>query len=402
MMRRRRIQFATSAVAGAMTILATGPVSAQQASTSAGSASRPRSTDERVNTELATPPPVNSDYRRAAEGTLPVVPGAAPVPVAGGAIDPAARPLAGANGLATTNPARPALPPGADAAMLIVHAVAMGVEGSTLAAVAEANKPDENGNDAVKALMTHAMDETRESKELMTRAAAAGNSLDANSPVRRLYGAANGYLTTLGSLTAPGGAGSPNDKAQIAAINHAVKAVMDSDHLMQLGAMAPASPALDALMGHARMMREEGSKTLERIAGTAPLDPSAPMTPIALAARGRELLAAGDALGPIARPLLPGVAGPGINGQNGALPVPGRLQDTRPEIIGGTFGTGSPTAGTATGAEAARNVRDSTEGPGGVLNVPVPSSAPGSGQSGYGVGNNNTPPTNSNAGSRPR
>ena len=88
-----------------------------------------------------------------------------------------------------------------------------------------------------------------------------------------------------------------------------------------------------------------------------------------------------------------------INGQG---PNPGRLQDTRPEIIGGTYGTGSATAGTATGAEAAANVKNSTEGPGGVLNVPTPNGAPGSGPSGYGVGNNNTPPTNTNAGLPPR
>ena len=64
---------------------------------------------------------------------------------------------------------------------------------------------------------------------------------------------------------------------------------------------------------------------------------------------------------------------------------------------GGTFGTGDPTQQTVTGAEAAANVRNATEGPGGTLNAPVPSGAPGTGTSGYGVGNNNTPPTNSSA-----
>lgn len=404
MQRRHRFQFAAPALAGALTILVGSSATAQQASTSAGSASRPRSTDERVNTELATPPPVNSDYRRAAEGTLPAVPGGATVPGVGGAIDPAARPLAGVNALATTNPAGPSLAPGADAAMLIEHAVAMAIDGATLACIAEANKPDESGNDAVKALMAHAMDEARTSKDLMTRAAAAGNGLDANSPVRRFYGAANNYVATLNSLTAPGGAASPNDKAQIAAINHAITAIMDSNRIMHLGSTpgAPA-PALDALVGHARMMKDEGSKSLDQIAGTAPLDPSAPMTPIVLAARGRDLVAAAAALGPIVRPTYGAMGGNAMmNGQNGGLPVPGRLQDTRPEIIGGTYGTGSPTAGTATGAEAARDVKNSSEGPNGVLNVPTPSGAPGSGPSGYGVGNNNTPPTQSTAGPRPR
>ena len=407
MTRRRNAQFAASALAGVATLLAAAPALAQQASTAAGSSSRPRSTDERVNTENATPPPVNSDYRRAAEGNLPVVPGVAVpvVPVVGGAIDPAARPLVGV-GVGAINPvAGPVLPPGLDAALLIEHAVAMGIEGSTLASVAAGNQPDAAGNDAVKALQAHANDETRESKELMSRAAAAGNTLDVNSPVRRYYSAANNYMATLDTLTAPGGAVSPNDKAQIAAINHAVKAVMDAGHILQFTGpgMAPA-PATDALAAHARMMKEEGTKVLNQIAGTAPLDPSMPLSPIMLAARGRDLIGAGDALVPMMGPAYGRTAGVGLNGVpvNGQLPVPGRLQDTRPEIIGGTYGTGSQTAGTATGAEAARNVKDSTEGPGGVLNVPVPSGAPGSGTSGYGVGNNNTPPTNSSAGSRPR
>ena len=408
MIRRQSAQFAASALAGAVTFLVGLPAHAQQASTAAGSSSRPRSTDERVNTELGTPPPVNSDYRRAAEGTLPLVPGGTTPITGGAAIDPAARPLTGVNALATVNPNQgPALAPGMDAALLIEHAVMMGIDGSMLMALAEANKPEADGNDAVKALMTHAQDETREAKELLSKAAAAGNSLPGNSPIRRYYGAANNYMAALANLTA--GGMSPNDKAQIAAINHALMAVVNAGHILQLGSSPTnAAPAMDALTTHARMMKDEGTKTLERIGGTAPPDANAPMSPISLAFRGRELVEAGDALGPMTRMNtaggLPGTGAVGsmTNGANGQLPLPGRLQDTRPEIIGGTYGTGSATAGTATKGEAARDIKNSTEGPNNVLNVPTPSGAPGSGPSGYGVGNNNTPPTNSTAGSRPR
>lgn len=411
MMRRHSIQFATSALAGVLALSAAVPARAQQSSTAAGSSSRPRSTDERVNTELATPPPVNSDYRRAAEGTLPVVPGSAAPrtgpAVPGAAMDPAARPLGSIGGAASSVPATGMMAPGMDIAMLVEHAVSMGIEGCTLAGLAEANKPDAEGNDAVKALLSHALDEMKESKELLTQAAAAGSAVDGTSPVRKFYGAANNYMTALAMLNSPGGAVSPNDKAQIAAINHAVKGVMDASHILQFGAAPAGAPALDKLTAHARMMKDEGTKMLEKMAGTAPVDPSMPPSPMILAQRGRELIDAAGALAPMGRMM--GNGGPGglnanntgnvINGQG---PNPGRLQDTRPEIIGGTYGTGSQTAGTSTGAEAARNVKDSVAGPGGVLNVPTPTGAPGSGPSGYGVGNNNTPPTNSNAGSRPR
>ena len=414
MIRRNTIQLAASAFAGVLVCSATSSAWAQQASTAAGSASRPRSTDERVNTESATPPPINSDYRRAAEGTLPAIPGGA-VPATGGAIDPAVRPFGNGTGNLAAGAGTgagigaglgSAMPAGMDVAMLIEHAVSMGIEGSTLAALAEANKPDAAGNDAVKALMTHAQDELRGSKDLMTKAAAAGNSVDGNSPVRKFYGAANNYMTTLAMLSTPGTMDSPNDKAQMSAINHAVKGVLDAGHILQFGGAPGAAPALEALTTHARMMKDEGTKALDQLAGTSPVDPAAPLSPSLLAQRGRDLINAASSLAPMGQ-MMGGMNGMGgMGGQNGrlgaGLPNPGRLQDNRPEIIGGTYGTGSPTAGTATGAEAARNVQNSTEGPNGTLNVPTPSGAPGSGPSGYGVGNNNTPPTQSTTGPRPR
>ena len=402
-MRRRISQVAATAFAGVFAVLGSAPVLAQQASTSAGSGARPRSTDERVNAETATPPPVNSDYRRAAEGTLPIVPGGA-VPTTGPASDPAGRPIFANRGIATTNPSMN-IPSGLDVALLIGHAVEMGIDGSTLSSLAQGNKPDEQGNDSVKALLAHAQDEMRTSKELLSKAAAAGSAIDANSPIRKFYASANNYMAALSMLSTPGTSASPNDKAMLATINHSVKSVMDANHMLQLGGGSTPSPALDTLLGHARTMKDEGLKALDQMAGTNPIDPNSPPSPTILAQRGRELL---DAAGQVA-PMM-NVAGYGPNGYNGAMnglinsqgPNPGRLQDTRPEIIGGTYGTGSQTAGTATGAEAARNIKNSTEGPGGTLNVPTPNGAPGSGTSSYGVGNNNTPPTQSTAGPRPR
>ncbi len=187
------------------------------------------------------------------------------------------------------------MPAGMDVAMLIEHAVSMGIDGSTLAGLAEANKPDADGNDAVKALLTHAQDELKGSKDLMTKAAAAGNSVDGNSPVRKFYGAANNYMTTLAMLSTPGTMASPNDKAQVAAINHAVKAVMDAGHILQFGGAPGAAPALEALSMHARMMKDEGTKALDQLAGTSPVDPASPPSPTMLAQRGRDLITAANA-----------------------------------------------------------------------------------------------------------
>jgi len=391
MMRRKSAQIVATALVGAVVLGIPAPLLAQKASTSGGSASRPRSTDERVGAETATPPPVNSDYRRAAEGTLPAVPGGI-LPSTGPASDPASRPVFGSRGIAT---AGNALPPGMDAAILIGHSVEMTIEASLLSSFAEANKPDEPGNDAVKMLMTHAQDELRESKELLSNAASAGGAIDANSPIRKFYGAATNYATTLASLSSPGTSASPNDKAQLALINHSVKGVMDANRINMMAGGSPTSGGAGQLLNHARMMKDEGTKTLDRMVGSNPPDPSAPPSPVILAQRGKELLDAANQIAPMMAGggqfgMPGGAANGGLNGTvNGQGPNPGRLQDTRPEIVGGTYGTGSQTAGTATGGEAAKN-------------VPATPTGSGSSTSGYGVGNNNTPPTQSTAGPRPR
>ncbi len=393
MIRSNFASIAATAIAGVIALSAPAQVWAQKASTSAGSGSRPRSTDERVNTETATPPPVNSDYRKAAEGTLPVVPGSG-LPTTGPASDPAGRPILGNRGLATVNPGA-VLPAGLDVAMMIGHSVEMTIDASLLSSLAEANKPGDQGNDAVKLLMDHAQDELRQSKEMLAKAASAGSGIDANSPIRKFYAAANNYTTTLASLSSPGSASSPNDKAQLAMINHSVKGVMDANRISMLGGGSTPTGTLDQLLNHARMMKDEGTKTLDQMAGSSPTDPSAPPSPIILAQRGKELLDAVNQLAPMMMGYQSGMPGGAANGGlngtiNGQGPNPGRLQDTRPEIIGGTYGTGSPTTGTATGGEAAKNVSPSNAG----------TNAPGT--SSYGVGNNNTPPTQSTTGPKPR
>ena len=403
--------------------LATPAAVFAQSETAAGSASRGRSVNERVNTEASIPPPANSDYRRAAEGTLPQIPGAVGTP-GGAAIDPAALPLGARNnpiapaGNAIGTTANPlnlgggvAMPPGYDTAMLIEHALGMGINSSLLSSLASSNNPDEAGNDAVKSLMRQADDELRDCRDLMTKAAAAGSNLGPESPIRRYYHAANAYMKSLESLSTPDMMALANNKAELAEINHAVKETLEAGHIARFGGGNASSPGMNALLTHVRLSKDIAGKTLDRIGGTNPIDPDAPATPMNLAQKGRDLIAAADALAPMAAQAY-GMGGGGMNGYpNNGLnpsmnvgpgPFPGKLQDNNAGILGGTYGVGSPTENVATGAEAARDVSNSTEMPDGVLKVPTPTGAPGTGPSNYGVGNNNTPPTNSTAGSRPR
>ena len=420
----KRLDYLPLALTG-LVALATPAAVFAQSETAAGSASRGRSANERVNTEGSIPPPANSDYRRAAEGTLPPIPGAVGTP-GGAAIDPAALPLGStANPIAsvggaigtTANPLNPgqgvpSMPPGYDTAMLIEHALGMGINSSLLSSLASSNKPDEAGNDAVKSLMRQADDELRDCRDLMTKAAAAGTNLGPESPIRRFYHAANDYMKSLESLSTPDMMALANNKAELAEINNAVKDTLEAGHIAQFGGGNAASPAMNALLTHARLMKDNAGKSLERIGGTNPIDPSAPASPLMLARKGRDLIAAADALTPMAAQAYGmggggGMSGYPNNGLNPSMnvgpgPFPGKLQDNNAGILGGTYGVGSPTENVATGAEAARNVKNSTELPDGVLKVPTPTGAPGTGPSGYGVGNNNTPPTQSTAGSRPR
>ncbi len=409
-----------------------------------GTAGSPRSTNNRVDTESSTPPPVNSDYRKAAEGQLPTVPGTSTVaptapgaltgalaPRAGqGAVDPATPLVPGRAGDGQGDPAaglqpgarnlliervgergRPemagmgALPAGLDVAMLIEHAVGMGMEASALQAIGEM-APDDA---ACRSLIDHARQQMVQAKAMLAMAAEDGRGIPADSPARRFYGAANNYLTTLGQLTAPGAPSTPMDKAQVALINHSVKHVLDADHIRQFGRAFPGSQATNQMIDHSKAMRAAGIEAVTRLAGAGAaggtVDPAAPATATLLAQRGRELLDATDQLaaltaGPNRMIGVPMMANPTANLP--ADPNPARLRDTRAEIVGGTSATGSPTTGTATGPEAAANVKNSRELPNGQLVVPTPSGAPGTGTSNYGEGNNNTPPTNSSAGSRPR
>ncbi len=388
--RQNLARLAASAIVGGLALAATPAVHAQ---TEASGTGKPRSSNERNVTEQVTPPPVNSDYRKAAEGQLPATgTGTTPKAATGtpsprGAVDPATTLPPGSGRVPAMDPAarlQPgmsltsgragalAVPAGLDVAMLIEHAVGMAIEGSALRSIGEQAGPD--GGDPAKMLLDHARKEMAESKELLTAAAADGRGVEAASPTRRFHAAANNYMTTLGQL---GSKPSPTDRAQVALINHAVKEVLDSGHIRQFGRTYAGSVATERLLGHAAMMNDEGMQTIARAASAG--SPEATR----LAQQARDLVDAAQQLSALSVP----TAGPATNPAGGLPtgPNPGRLQDTRPEIIGGTQATGSPTTGTATpaAAAAARN---------------VPSSAGGA----SGTGTTNTPPTNSNAGSRPR
>ncbi len=411
-MNRRTIsRLAATAIAGSFALAALPTARAQDSSLPTG---KPRSSDERVVTGQPTPPPANSDSRKAAEGQLPgtTAPaagaGAGAVPARNGAIDPASslapravRPEAGDPAVrlqssAVSPGARPGMAPaGMGVAMLIEHALGMAIEGSALQAIAEQSAPGADPNDPAKILLDHARDQMKGAKALLTQAATDGRNIEDGSPTRRFYTAANNYLTTLGSLATAPKAMTPAEKAQVALVNHSVKEVLDSGHIRQFGQAYSSGAATEQLLAHARAMSDGGMKTVLRMAGNGPAG--------TLARSGRELLEAGEQL---ASMMAAAPAEMAPNGNPGLVPQvgpnPGRLQDNRPEIIGGTRGTGSPSTGTTNGPGAAKNVKNATEGPNGTLNVPVPSGAPGTGTSSYGVGNNNTPPTNSSAGSRPR
>jgi len=277
-------------------------------------------------------------------------------------------------------------PAGMDVAMLVEHALGMAIEGSALKAIAE----QDPNSDAGRALLDHANQQLAESKALLTQAAADGANVPATSPTRRFYSAANQYITTLASL----GPQDPAGKAQVAMINHSVKEALDADHIRHMGQGAPGSAALVQLLNHANNMKATGSQAVLRLAGNGTIDPALAPTPILLAQRGRDLLDAAEQLNAyLASPaavVVPGAVVPGAVVPGAVGPNPGRFQDTRPEIVGGTFATGSPTSGTATGPEAAQNGRAAQAVPNGGVVTPTPSPVPGSSN------------TNSTGGLRPR
>jgi hypothetical protein len=273
-----------------------------------------------------------------------------------------------------------ASPVGLDVAMLIEHALGMAIESSALQAIAEQGSA--GANDPSKMLLDHARKQMAESKTLMTQAAADGRTIEATSPTRRFYAAANGYLATLGALSTLPTPASPADKAQVAMINHSVKEVLEAGHIRQFGRAYSSSSATEQLLNHAQQMRDGGMQTVLRLAGNAAPSASAPASPTLLAQKGRELIEAAEQLAAL-HANLTRTAGPvGPNANPGALlsdePNPARLKDPRPEIIGGTQATGSQTAGTATGPAAATNVRN----PAPIPNLDATTTRPTGGQVG--------------------
>ena len=383
MKRLPKAQLAAAAIAGAFTFSGLAPAMAQQATVAPGA---PRSTDERVVTGTPTPPPVNSDYRKAAEGQLPGVaaPAGGAVPNPNGAIDPAGRLAPNGLRLQTGDPAVRLQPPvmsavapaGMDVAMLIEHAIGMAIESSALQAIAD--QGSSSPNDASTMLLDHARKGMETSKALLTRAAADGRNIDAASPTRRLYAAANSYLGTLAALSA---ATAPADKAQVAMINHSVKEVLDSAHIRQFGRAYSSGAATEQMLGHAREMHDGGMQMILKMAGNGPVDPAAPASATLLAQKGRELVDAAEQLSGA-----PGAVGsrPGVSPAQllSDEPNPGRLTDPNANIVGGTQATGSQTTGTATGPAAAKAVTN-------------PNTIPNLGES-------TTRPTGGQAGPRPR
>lgn len=416
MNRRNRVKFAATAFAGAFALLQSADLRAQDAS-SAGLPTAPRSRDQRIVTETPVPPTANSDALKAAEGRLKTAPGQVAPGVGAGSIDPAARGVL-PPGTSRSNqgdpatrlqpavvaPAGPgsiatAAPVGMDVAMLTEHAVGMAIEATALQAIAEQAKPGATPADPARMLLDHSRMMMQESKALLTQAATEGRNVPAGSPSRRFYSAANNYVATLGALSGPNAPSAPIDRAQVAMINHSVKSALDADHILHMGGASGGSVALEQLLNHARGMKTGGTQTISRLAGDAAIDPNGVPSATLLAQRGRELLDAANQLstsmqgsGAMVRPARDQIVAPGVVPAAGDNV--GRLRDTRPEIIGGTFGTGSPTAGTATGPEAAANVKV----PGSLTNGET-SVSPSPGNPGTGT---NTPKSNSNAGSRPR
>jgi len=229
---------------------------------------------------------------------------------------------------------------GMDMTLLIHHAVGMAIEGSSLRAIAD--QAFGAGGDTMvgKNLLDMANKGIVDGERMLGKAAADGAVLPSHPMYRRLHSAANAYIATLVALEKSG----PAEKAQVAMINHAVKEALDANLIMRMAPTTGGSAALDQLMRHAGAMRAEGTQVLGRIAGDGRVAPDTPPSVLALAVRGRELADAAGQVGPFFADTAIVPANPGIALPPG--PNPGRFQDTRPEIIGGTYGTGSPGTGT--------------------------------------------------------
>jgi len=259
-------------------------------------------------------------------------------------MDPAMR-LAPTAGAATMT----SYPAGMEASMLIEHALGMAIEGSALKAISEqpAGGADPNAN----TLRDHANRQIVESQRLLGQAAADGRALAANPATFRFLRAADQYVSTLTALDAA----NAGNKAQVAMINHSVKEALDANHIRQMSRSANGSVAMEQLLRHAGDMRNEGTQSILRLAGNGPAEPNAAPSIATLAQRGRDVIDAAEQLGNATA--IPAALGTPAGTVNPAIvvppvgPNPGRLQDDRARIIGGTEGTGSQGTGTVRTAD---------------------------------------------------
>jgi len=300
-------------------------------------------------------------------------------------------------------------------AMLIEHALGMAIEASALQGIAEQGAPADNAGGPARELLDHAKREIQESRQLLTQAGADGRGVAAGSPTRRFYDAANAYITSLSTLSARTSPASPADKAQMALVSHAVKEVLDANHIAAMGRMHGGSAAIEQLIQHARHMREDGTQNILRMAGNAaPVSLDQPNA-VLLAQQGRAVIEAADQLAatvPAATGMMRGVGSPtdlpsgarvpaqvpGGLPNNGENPrTPGRFQDTQPEIIGGTYSTGSPEVGTVNAAGVRETLRETAPRTNPDPNPSNPNAATTVTPSGAA-----NPPTNSSGGLRPR
>jgi hypothetical protein len=273
--------------------------SAQTLSTGIGGG---RTTNERIATE--TPPPVNTDPSR-----------------------PELRSAAGA--AASQN---------LDTAILIEHAVDMAIEGSTMALIAGPVPQNSDDLDAVKMLRNKAKKLMGESQTLLGQAAADGQRLAANPSVARFHSAANLYVTTLAGIEPS----SPAEVAQLAMINQSVKDVLDADHIQQMSRMNTGSVALQQLKNHAALMKTQGTDLIRRMTPEGTSESSLPLNVSTLASRGQQLIAVAEELG---RMVAVSSARMNSHSIDPGPNSPGRFQNNKAEIIGGTYGTGSPRLG---------------------------------------------------------
>ena len=202
----------------------------------------------------------------------------------------------------------------------------------------------------MKALLDHANRQMTESQRLLGRAAADGRGFAANPMIHRFHRATDQYISTLAVLDSA----SRSNKAQVALINHAVKEALDANHIRQMARAANGSSALEQLLKHAADMKNEGTQSILRFAGNGtPVTNAAPSVET-LALRGRDLL---DAAEQVSLALSSPAAIPALTANPPIGPNPGRFQDDRAKIIGGTFGTGSQATGTTKTTDAPANRR---------------------------------------------